>query len=103
MKSKREIKKYPLWKRLIGLGLIILAVLWFGVTWFPEEMKQLYDEVSEPEIDMSVDQKLEECGELCVGNDTIPVIKHECKVLCNNLYYYFGEEELDKYLEDMRK
>ncbi|MBU4308369.1 MAG: hypothetical protein KJ566_01070, partial [Nanoarchaeota archaeon] len=56
-------------------------------------------ESTSEEKDMSISEKKQLCIELCAGNSiNIPIIKNECSLNCNDIYYYGGEEELDKYI-----
>jgi len=52
---------------------------------------------------MTLNQKLNECTELCAGKDLdIPLIKNECYSSCYQIYYNLGEKELDIYLKELR-
>lgn len=51
----------------------------------------------------NINKKIIQCTELCAGEDiNIPYIKNTCRSDCYQIYYYAGEEALDKYIEELR-
>lgn len=87
-------------KYWIGIGILGLFILIGILGLF--EVPNGEEEINELNLDISINQKLKECRELCIGNDGTPVMEHECRVSCNQIYYYFGEEGLTKHIEDMK-
>ena len=79
---------------LIGVG-VILAIATGLRDNTPQDDKNLED--------MSIREKKNECEELCTGGDNTPYIKTSCKSYCNQLYYFGGEESLDKEIKEGRE
>ena len=51
----------------------------------------------------SIYKKIDECTELCAGEDiNIPYIKSVCHSDCYQIYYYTGEESLNEYIAELR-
>ncbi len=65
-----------------------------------EDLKESLEEL---EKTMDIYKKIDECTELCAGEDIdIDSIKSVCSFECYQIYYYAGEEGLDKYIEELR-
>ncbi len=67
---------------------------------FLDDINEALEDLKEQQ---GIYEKLDECTELCAGEDIdIPVIKSECSLSCTQIYYYTGEESLDEYIEELR-
>lgn len=89
-------------KIYIGIGIVLLLGMIFLA--LPSEEEEIEENGILETLHEGVGTmvKLNKCTELCAGKDiNIPAIKQDCYSSCYNLYYYFGEEELNKYIEDM--
>jgi len=84
---------------LIGMGIFFSLIIILGL---------LIEETDELE-NMPLYKKLNECRADCVGEKpekatlTDIQILMECDRFCDELYEVFGEEGLDKHLEEIRK
>lgn len=65
-----------------------------------DDLEEAMDELEET---TNIYKKIDECTELCAGEDIeIPYIKNICHSDCYQIYYYAGEEALDDYIEELR-
>jgi len=65
-----------------------------------DSLKELIESLEET---TRINSKIDECTKICAGEDyDIPVIKNEFYLACYQIYYYAGEEELDKYIAECK-
>jgi len=64
----------------------------------------LKDSLEELQKGLDIYKKKQLCAELCAGEYAdIPAVKGECLLSCSEIYYYTGEEGLDKYLAELQE
>lgn len=75
---------------------------------FNEQLDEFNDALSDLEEVLEdqerINDKLDECSGLCAGEDVdIPYIKDTCYSGCHQIYYYAGEDALDKYIVELQQ
>ncbi len=70
---------------------------------FDDWIDDLEEAMNELKETTNIYKKIDECTELCTGEDIdIPYIKNICHSDCYQIYYYAGEDALDEYIEELR-
>jgi len=66
---------------------------------FNDDLDEALEDLEEQS---SIYKKLDECTKLSAGKDiNLPAIKNEFYTVCYEIYYYGGEEDLDKFIEEL--
>lgn len=53
-----------------------------------------------PSADDTTDKN--DCLDLCLGEDTSPYMRSECKKFCQELNYYFEDDEIKEILDGLK-